>query len=99
MPLTKRQFELQIDEEMENWMRQVYLLLVAHRELAYSYLELLEAVFGPQKSAGAKNAKFRRTLDILCELGAIDRRSVGETDYYAIYHEVNTRTWQLKVSV
>jgi len=40
MPLSRRQFELGVDFEAEDWMRQADQLLSEHPELAYSSGEL-----------------------------------------------------------
>jgi hypothetical protein len=93
MPLTKRQFELGIDEEGEDWMRQVYRLLAEHRDLAYSSEELLETIFGNSISAAANSSKFNLSLEILAEIGAVDKREVDRTDYYAFLQEFDTGTW------
>jgi len=44
MPLRRRQFELRVDGEGEEWMRQIYELLLKNRELAYSAQELTESI-------------------------------------------------------
>ena len=92
MPLTKRQFELGVDEEVENYMREIYTLLDHHKELAYSYPELL------QNDAGRPpdETKFERALEVLIEIGAVDKRDVTDTDYYAFARTVNTNSWKFK---
>ena len=93
MPLTRRQFELGIDEESENWMRQVYELLENQRHLAYSSEELREAVLGQAKDS-SKVEKFGRALDVLAEISAVDKRWLDETEYYAYLQEFDTGTWK-----
>lgn len=95
MPLTKRQFELRIDEEGENLMRQVYELLAVHPELAFSRQELEEAVLGAPIPV-TKLGKFRRALKVLLGIGAVDQREVAGTDYYAFLQEFDTNTWVSK---
>ena len=63
MPLTKRQFELGVDEEGENLMRQVYDLLAIHPELAYSLQELEEAFLDQATPPGPKLGRFRRAVE------------------------------------
>jgi Fe2+ or Zn2+ uptake regulation protein len=92
MPLTKRQFELRIDEEMEDWMRQVYHLLNNHRDLAYSSEELCQAVLGKSRDLSASE-KLHRSLDALARIGAVERREVHETAYYAFSMAFDTQTW------
>ena len=93
MPLTKRQFDLGIDEEGEEWMRQVYLLLAEHRDLAYSFEELKETVLGGGITASTQASKFNRALEVLAEIGALDKGEVDRTDYYAFLQEFDTGTW------
>ncbi|MFQ6027096.1 MAG: hypothetical protein ACE5Q6_06355 [Dehalococcoidia bacterium] len=94
--MTKRQFELRIDAEIESWMRQVYELLVAHQDLAYSTEELLHEVLGD--SPGIHREKFGRALETLTKLGAIEKRQVHDTEYYAFDSQVNTQSWELDLS-
>ena len=68
MPLTKRQFELGVDEEGEALMRRVYDLLVGHPELAYSSVELEEMVVGKESE---KSWDLERAVEVLVELGAL----------------------------
>ena len=105
MPLTRRQFELGIDDEGESWMRQVYELLSSRKELAYSRRELGQHVLDrPGKSDvfdkdATMRAKFERGLEILQVLGAIEKRELGDTDYYAFYEGIDTISWQRKARV
>jgi hypothetical protein len=96
MPLTKRQFELGVDEEGETIMRQVYELLAAHSELAYSLQEIQGAIlpkdsfpnFGPQQAG-----KVQRAVRVLVGIGAVDVREVGDRDYFAFLQKFDTGTW------
>jgi hypothetical protein len=98
MPLTKRQFELRVDEEMENWMRQVYDLLEGHRDLAYSSEELRQPVLGDDPLPSTRE-KFDRALNVLARIGAVDKRGVYDTDYYAFEQAFDTESWEPKVHV
>ena len=93
MPLTKRQFELEIDEEIENWMRGVYDLLVNHRDLAYSDRELRDAVLGEHLRYETER-KFLRALEVLVEIEAIEARRVHSNDYFAFLYERDIHTWK-----
>ena len=93
MPLTRRQFELGIDEESETWMGQVYDLLDNHRHLAYSSDELREAILGQNKDS-VREGKFARVLEVLAEIGAADKRWLGVIEYYAFLQEFDTGTWK-----
>ena len=97
MPLTKRQFELVIDSEAEDWMRQAYRLLTEHRDLAYSADELEQAILGTAVSIEKVN-KLNRALDVLAETGAVDKGEFEGTDYYAFRVEFDTSTWERDLS-
>ena len=94
MPLTKRQFELGVGEEGESLMRQVYELLAGHPELAYSLQELEETFLGQANPPGPKVGSFRRAVEVLVEIGAVDQREIAGIDYYALLREFDTNTWK-----
>ncbi len=93
MPLTRRQFDLGVDEIGENLMRKVYELLAANRELAYSYDELRHAILG-QPTPVKKLGQFRRAVDALVGIGAVDLRRVARKNYFAFLQEFDTGTWK-----
>ncbi len=93
MPISKRQLELGIDSEAEEWMRQAYRLLAENRDLAYSTRELQESILG-MEFPDAMLLKFAAVLDILAETGAADKGVVDETDYYIFRHTIDTDTWE-----
>ena len=93
MPLTRRQFELGIDEECEGWMRQVYEILEDNRHLAYSSEELRKSVLSDDQSS-AKAQKFSHALDVLTQISAVDMRWFDDIDYYAYLQDFDTGTWK-----
>jgi len=93
MPLTKRQFELGVDEDGENLMRQVYELLARDPDFAYSHKELKEAVLGTPTPV-TRLGKFKRAVAALVGIGAVDVRKVVRTNYYAYLREFDTGTWK-----
>ncbi len=97
MPIPKRQLELGIDSEAEDWMRQAYQLLAEHRDLAYSSGELEEAFLGTEASSG-RSDKLNHALDVLAEIGAFDKANVRGKDYYAFREEIDTTTWERDLS-
>ncbi len=97
MPISKRQLELGIDSEAEEWMRQAYRLLSEHQDLAYSTRELQETILGVV-SLDAKSLKFVAVLDVLAETGAADKGVVDQTDYYIFGHAIDTDTWERDLS-
>ena len=97
MPLSRRQFELGIDSEAEDWMRQAYQFLSEHPELAYSSGELEEAILGTEASSG-RSGKLDHALDVLAEIGAFVKAKVKGTDYYAFREGFDTNTWERELS-
>ena len=93
MPISKRQLELGIDSEDEEWMRQAYRLFAEHRDLAYSTEELQVAILGVDVGY-QEQIKFATVLDVLAETGAADKGEVDRTDYYIFRHEIDTNTWE-----
>ena len=97
MPLPRRQLELGIDFEAEDWMRQAYQLLAEHPDLAYSSGELAEAILGTDAST-EKVSKLNHALDVLAEIGAFDKAEVKGEDYYAFREKIDTNTWERDLS-
>ncbi len=93
MPIPRRQLELGIDSEAEDWMRQAYRLLAEHRDLAYSTEELQVTILGVDVGYRERN-KFAAVFDVLAETGAADKGEVDRTDYYIFRHEIDTNTWE-----
>lgn len=93
MPLSRRQFELRVDEEGENLMRQVYELLAGNPDFAYSHKELQKAVLGTPTPV-TRLGKFKRSVEALVGIGAVDVRKVARTNYYAYLREFDTGTWK-----
>ena len=93
MPLTVRQFDLGIDQEMDAWMRQVYELLIRNQHLAYSSEELSKEVLGASAEKDDRE-KFVLALDVLFQIQAVEKRWVNDTGYYAFSQAFNTNTWE-----
>ncbi len=98
MPLTKRQFELGIDDEAEHLMRQAYQMLTEYRDLAYSARELQEAILRDD-ATDDMSRKLNHALDVLAEIGAADKGVVEGAEYYAFLAEFDTNTWDRDLSV
>lgn len=96
MPLTRRQFELGIDEEAEGWMRQLYQFLSDHRDLAYSSDELRRIVQGNSTELDEKE-KFEHVLYLLTEIGGLDVRVVRDLQYFTFLEELDTTSWKKAV--
>ena len=94
MPITKRQFELRIDDDIENRMRQIYELLINNRDLAYSVEELHKAFLGETYHVQQRK-KLERALEVLGEIGAAEVRIVDDTEYFAFRQEFDTSSWEV----
>ena len=101
MPLTKRKFEIGIDEQLDGWMKQIYRLLVENKELAYSFLELSDELLGvvPLDISWRLNQDRKRlqyALDALVKSRAAERRAINDADYYVFDNVCDTDTWELR---
>ena len=69
MPITKRQFDLGIDEDIQSWMQKIYALLSTDRGLAYSFQEIQETLLHDAFQVQTLE-RLNRALDVLVEIGA-----------------------------
>lgn len=85
MPITRRQFELGIDNETESWMKRVHEYLAAHPDEAFTVEELVGSLRGsnPGMTDSELSLLLRTAVDKLAELGAAEVRTVREIEYYA----------------
>jgi len=95
MPLSKRQFELGVDEEAEAWMRQIYDLLAGQPESAYSSEELSQLVLGDSQDR-TNVEKLGSALSALVDVQAVEKGNVRGEQYYAFRQEVDTTSWKRK---
>ena len=86
MPITKRQFDLGIDQDIQSWMQKIYSLLSDNRESAYSTQEIQEILVGDIYQVG-------HSLSVLVKISAVDKRTVDFTDYFAFGSELDTSSW------
>ena len=93
MSITKRQFELGINNEIEGLMERIYALLFAAPDVAYSTPEISSQVGDPDAN------RLEAALEALQMVSAIEKRFVSDIPYYAVFNEVDTRTWERKVPV
>ena len=92
MPITKRQFDLGIDEVIQSWMQKIYALLSDNRESAYSTEEIRESL--PEDLyQGVTLNLFNHALNVLVKISAIDKRTVDFTDYFAFGSKFDTSSW------
>ena len=81
MPITRKQFDLGITEEIEDWMRNVHEYLAEHEDAAFS-IDDLDEYFEVDDIAGTNWQNLRIALMKLAELGAAVKRTIGGADYY-----------------
>ena len=93
MAITKRQFQLGIGEDIQRRMREIYTLLGNERESAYSSEELRRTFLG-DTHASDDSVNLDRALDVLVEIGAVDKRLVAEIPYYAFHQKFDTDSWE-----
>ena len=89
MPLTRRQYEVGVDSDTENLLRQIYDVLYEQKHLAYSEAELIEMVHAEPHYA-------LQALEILESIGAVEVRKIGNEFYYAFKREVDQAAWEPK---
>ncbi len=91
MPVTRRQFELEIYDEMESLKHMIYLVLSLQKHLAYSEAELLEICKG---NDGSRKDQVLQALKALANTEAVEVRELGGEDYYVFNREVDPDTWE-----
>jgi hypothetical protein len=90
MPITRKQFYLGIDSEIEQWMRKIHPFLSEHKDEAFTVDELhqehkSELAYEGESGllSGAKLEVFDHALEKLVDLGAVAKRRIRNTDYYS----------------
>ncbi len=94
MPLTVRQFDLGIDQEMDGWMRQVYELLIRNQHLAYSSEELSREVLGASAEEDNRE-KFVLALDVLSHFAKRGIPCLGVHDSFIVPAVHKSELWQV----
>lgn len=94
MPLTRRQFELEIYDQMESIKLMIYLTLSMQRHLAYSEKELIKICEG-SKTTSSKDQVIQ-ALKALVETEAVKVREIEGEDYYAFNRDVDPDTWEAR---
>ena len=90
MPLTKRQFEIGITAQGEEWMRRIYEFLSGDRKHAYSRAELYEKFV---EDMGMDPNQFPSALDALEKVGGVEAGEVRGTMYYTYRLDMDTVNW------
>lgn len=86
MPITKRQFELEIDQKTEEWMKSIHAFLAQHKDEAFTEHEIRQQ-FRPAVGVFAilpeEEADFHLGLEKLVGLGAVGKAIIRGSAYYA----------------
>ena len=95
MPIARRNFDLGILPDVEEWMRGVYNFLVAHQGDAFDYDELYDAVRqSTLQELSPLDPTYAAALSELQNRGAASIGYVSGKQYYAYAHALNTETWE-----
>lgn len=105
MPITKRQFDMGIDDNVEALMGSISDFLQANKENAYSSLEIKQVILETRQSFNTTQKRGsvdptvssrNRALEKLVEIGCIEARIIAGTTYYSFKLAVDKKTWTLK---
>lgn len=91
MSLTRRQFEIGVGPETEQWMHRLYAYLSENRDLAFTAPELFELLSSDEFNDQTRS---EWALDALVDVYAIESRLVSGVKYYAFYQEMDTVAWR-----
>ena len=94
MPITRKQFELEIDIKTEEWMKKIQDFLGAHKEQAFSAEELYKEFTGKKlrvpptenEEGGyyeSEGVDFDAALEKLVEIQEAEKRIIRDTDFYS----------------
>jgi hypothetical protein len=93
MPITRRQFDLGIDSEVEAVMKRVVDYLKGGRDQAFTPEELWEGCYGPRPPQSTvfypvdeRESYFFYALQRLVDLRVVEERVLGSAQYYAVGH-------------
>ena len=80
MPITRKQFELGIDEDIEEWMKKIHEFLSEKNDQAFNISEVLEQF---EVREASEKHKVELALDKLVEMRSIGERMIKYTTYYS----------------
>ncbi|MBI4311935.1 MAG: hypothetical protein HY681_09145 [Chloroflexi bacterium] len=95
MPISRRQFELGITPQVEEWMGKLYDFLADHRNQAYSEKELTMSL--QVNPSVMETGLLEYALKVLVATDAVDSRIVDGETYYAFQQAVEKGTWRSAV--
>lgn len=83
MPITRKQFELEIDSATEERMKRVHAFLTAHKDQAFTESELHDRFEGELAQLFEKYETFGAALEKLVDIGVVEKRRLRNVYYYA----------------
>ncbi len=87
MPISRRQFDLGINNELKDWMEKLYALLQQNKETAYTREELEELLGVNAVPIGLESdtqTALDRALERLIRMGCAEAREINSTLYFAV---------------
>ena len=87
MPISRRQFNLGINNELKDWMEKLYTVLQQNKETAYTQEELEELLEVNATSIGLEsNAQtaLDKALERLITMNCAESREINGTLYFAV---------------
>lgn len=91
MPITKREFQLGISQEVGELMSKIYDFLESRRDLAFTPAEILK-----ETAPSCPTQQLENTLKLLVKIGAVEQRKIAEQAYYVFRKEFDTNAWRRK---
>ena len=91
MPISRRQFDLGIDKETDDWITKIHQFLSEHKDEAYSEdeirvkLNLKSSKYRytfSSENIGDSKTHFKIAIDTLVESGAIGKKEIQGINYY-----------------
>jgi hypothetical protein len=84
MPVTRRQFELGIDQEIEDFMKKIYLFLAQRSDQAFGEEEIFQehAVEMPDRLSALYKHPLHIALERLVEQEAAKKKGIRDRNYY-----------------
>ncbi len=83
MPITRRQFEMEIDTQIEEWMKKIHGFLTEHKDVAFKESELRYALWGERPLPLDVMQALNRALEKLFELKAVEAKKIRDEWYYS----------------
>ena len=84
MPINRRQFELGVDTEIEEWMGKIVDFLAEHKDEAFTRSELWKLIYAKSSWPTSVEEAFNKALEKLSQIGDVEIKRIRDKNYYAI---------------